>query len=192
MSAPINNVRQQKGFTLIEILTVVFLVTVVLGGVTVFFTQDSPETKMTKAVERFVVISDHVSELAILGGEPVGLMLEPPAWRENPLDQGWRYHWQKMTAQGWAEMEGIPPVDFDNNIELSVFIDEQEWEYENAPEERVPLVAFYPSGEVTPFEIEFTHEQLPGEIETVHVNVWGSVVWKEREEELEEEDRDKF
>lgn len=189
MRKPLNNAVKQTGFTLIEILTVVFLVTIVLGGVTVFFTQDSPESQMDKAVERFVVISDHVSELAILGGEPIGLLLDPPQWRDNPLDEGWRYHWQKMTAQGWVDMEGVPPVDFDNAMELAVFIDEQEWKYESALKERVPLVAFYPSGEVTPFEIEFTHDSLPGETETVYVNVWGSVVWKEREE-LDEENRD--
>jgi len=177
--------RPSAGFTLIEILAVVFLVGIVLGGVSVFITQDGTDKKMDKTVERFVAISDHVSELAILGGEPIGLLLEPPAWRENPLDEGWRYRWQKMTPQGWDDLQDVPAVELENVITLEVFIDQQEWTYENAPKERVPLLAFYPSGEVTPFEIEFSHDDLPGETETVLVDVWGSVVWKERMEQQE-------
>ncbi len=179
--------KSAAGFTLIEILTVVFLIGIVLGGVAVFITQDGVDQRMDKAVERFVVISDHIAEIAILSGEPVGLLLEPPAWRENPLDEGWRYRWQKMTPQGWNDLEEVPPVELENAIELQVYIDRQEWKYEDAPKERVPLLAFYPSGEVTPFEIEFSHDELPGESETVLVDVWGSVVWKERQEQEEDE-----
>ena len=194
-------VRNQKmrakyhaGFTLIEILTVMLLVGIVLGGVSVFFSQDGPDKKLQQTVERFVVISDHISELAILGGEPIGLLMEPPEWRENPLDQGWRYQWQRMRTSptpGWVDVEEVPPIEIENNIELLVFINDQEWEYENAPEERVPLVAFYPSGEVSPFEIQFRHDDVPGEPQTVIVDTWGRVVWKERAEQ-EEENRDRF
>ncbi len=167
------------------------MVGIIMGGVTVFFSQDSPDKKLDKTVEQFVVISDHISELSILAGEPIGLLLEPPDWRENPLDQGWLYRWQKLTREGvWADLEEVEAVDLETEIELAVFIEEQQWKYRDEPKEneRVPLVLFYPSGEVTPFEIEFTSELVPGESETVLVDVWGSVTWKERQEQLEEED----
>lgn len=177
---------KQRGFTLIEILTVVMLVGFVVGGVSVFFTQDGADQRLKKTVERFAVICDHVSELAILRGEPIGLMLDPPSWRENPIDEGWRYSWQKMTPEGWQELPDVAAVDIDNTIELLVFIEEQEWDYEDPPKVREPLVAFYPSGEVTPFEIEFVHQDMPSDTQTVAVDVWGRVVWRERAEELEE------
>lgn len=189
-----NNAKQLctmrcTGFTLIEILAVVFIIGIAASGVLVFIGQGGAEKSVDDAVERFVGISEYMSELSILSGEPVGLLLEPPDWQDNPLDSGWRYRWQKMeSATGWKDIEEIDQVEFDTKMELAVFIDETPWEYENAPEERVPLVAFYPSGEVTPFEIEFTHEDLPGESETVYVDVWGSVVWKERQEQKEEQE----
>ena len=62
-------------------------------------------------------------------GEPIGLMLEPPAWRENPLDQGWLYRWQKMTPQGWLDMDDIEAVEIEKEVELAVYIDEQRWEF---------------------------------------------------------------
>jgi len=182
---------RSKGFTLIEILAVVFIIGIGAAGVLVFIGQGGAEKRVDDAVERFVGISEYMSELSILSGEPVGLLLEPPEWQDNPLDSGWRYRWQQMTSVGaWKDVEEIEAVEFETTIELAVYVDETLWEYENAPEERVPIVAFYPSGEVTPFEIEFTHEELPGASETVFVGVWGSVIWKERqdqENELEDE-----
>ena len=179
---------RQAGFTLIEILAVVFIIGIMATGTTVFFSQDGVDKRVDKAVERFVGISEYMSELSILTGEPVGLLLEPPEWRENPLEEGWRYRWQKMTIEGWADVEEVESVEFEYEMALAVYINETAWEYENAPEERVPIVAFYPSGEVTPFEIEFTHEELPGDSETVLVDVWGDVVWKERQEQEDNED----
>lgn len=170
------------GFTLLEVLAVLMVIGIAMGSVVAFISQDGAQAQMDKAVERFVVISDHISELAILAGEPMGLMLEPPEWRDNPLEEGWRYSWKKMTAQGWQDVPNVPAVELPTTYQLVVLIDEIEWEYEDAPEERLPLVAFYPSGEVTPFEIEFSSSDLPGEVETVIVDVWGKVVWKERAE----------
>lgn len=181
---------KNSGFTLIEILTVVFIVGMLVGGVSVFITGDGPDVRMRKSIERFVVISDHVSELAILSGEPIGLVLDPPSWRENPLDDGWRYSWQQSkTVQGaqvWQELTEVPPVELEQKVRLQVFIDELEWKYQEAPKIRKPLFAFYPSGEVSPFEIVFTHEDLPGESQTVMVDAWGRVAWKERQAEEEE------
>lgn len=181
---------RQAGFTLIEMLTVVFLVGMLVGGVSVFITGDGPDREMNKAVERFVVISDHISELAILSGEPIGLMMDPPSWQENPLDAGWRYSLQQSkTAQGtqvWEELSDVPAVELDKKIELQIFIDDVEWQYQDAPKIRVPLLAFYSSGEVSPFEMVFTHSDLPGEVQTVTVDDWGRVIWKERQAELEE------
>lgn len=177
------------GFTLIEMLMVVFLIGMVVGGVSVFITQDGADTRTNKAVEKFVVIADHISELSILNGDPIGLMLEPPEWQDNPLDAGWRYRWQKMSPQGmWVDLEEVAAVDLEPQLELLVLIDEQPWEYENAPKVRLPIAVFYPSGEVTPFEIEFSHEEVPGQSQTVLVDVWGSVVWKERQDHAQEEE----
>ena len=180
--------KKQAGFTLIEILVVVMIVGIMAGATTAFVSMGGPKKDMNDAIEKFLVISDHIQELAILDGEAIGLMLEPREWRDNPLDQGWAYSWQKMTAQGWQPLTNVEQMEFPVDVRLRVIIDEMQWQYKKAPEVREPQLAFYPSGEVTPFEIEFTHEELPGESQTVMVNVWGQVVWKEREEAEKERD----
>ncbi len=184
--------KANAGFTLIEILTVLMLIGFAVGGVSVFFTQGAPDQELKKTIERFVVIGDHVGELAILSGEPIGMLIEPPEWRDNPLDDGWRYSWQKRAITGqWEELASVPPVEIDKAIDLQISIDEQEWDYEDAPENLEPILVFYPSGEVSPFEIVFSHDLLTDEPQTVMVDLWGAVVWKERQELNEELDKDK-
>ncbi len=179
-------ITKSAGFTLIEVLTVLMLVGFVVGGVSVFFTQDGPGEQFKKTIEKFVVIGAHISELSVLSGEPIGMLIEPPEWRENPLDDGWRYSWQKMTPEGWVDLEEVPAVEISNAIDLNVFIDEEEWKYEDAPKELIPILAFYPSGEVSPFEIEFTHEEFGSEPQNVKVDLWGEVVWVQRREQEED------
>ncbi len=188
---------KNSGFTLIEVLVIVMLVGIVVGGVSVFITSDGPEAELKKTVEKFVVIGGHVAELSVLSGEPIGMFLEPPEWRDNPLDEGWRYSWKKQAYVGpsqlgeWQELPGVPAVDIEKIIELRVHVDEQEWKYEDAPKELAPILVFYPSGEVTPFEIEFMHKEIDGDDpQTVMVDVWGEVVWKQRREQQEELEED--
>lgn len=178
----------QTGFTLLEVLAVLMVIGILMGSVVAFITQDGAEGEMNKNLERFVVISDHITELAILAGEPIGLVLEPPEWRENPLEMGWRYSWKKIGSQGLQDLPEVPPVELPPSYQLLVLVDDIEWEYDDeVPKEVLPLVIFYPSGEVTPFQIEFTSSDLPGELQTVIVDEWGKVVWKERAEAEEQQ-----
>ncbi len=184
--------KANAGFTLIEILTVLMLIGFAVGGVSVFFTQDAPDQQLQKAIERFVVIGDHIGELAILSGEPIGMLIEPPEWRDNPLDDGWRYSWKKRAVTGqWEELANVPAVEIDKAIDLQISIDEQEWDYEDAPKDLEPILVFYPSGEVSPFEIIFSHDLLTDDPQTVMVDLWGAVVWKERRALNEELAKDK-
>ena len=185
---------RQSGFSLIEILVVVMVVGIAMGGVSVFFTTGGPEEEMKKAVGKFAIYSAYASQLAVLSGEPMGLMLEPPEWRENPLDEGWRYRWQKMTLEGWVDDMQLESIELPKAMELSILIDDHEWAWENAPEIREPIIAFYPSGDITPFSIEFRHEELDGNTQTVNVDVWGEVVWKEQAElaKEREEERERY
>lgn len=182
---------RQRGFTLLEIIIVVTIIGIVVGGVSVFITNDDPARLAKKDIEKFLTFADHASDTAVIGGETVGLILDPPAWREGLEDPGWAYKWQKNTIQGWVDIEDIPVVEVSRNIELIVLLNDQEWEWDKSqiPEIRVPIAAFYPSGEVSPFEIQFVEVNGAIDVQHVLVDLWGSVVWKEQQEELEEAER---
>ncbi len=180
--------NQQKGFSLIEMMAVVFIVAIAFSLSFVIFSAKSEDRKLTTAIERFTLISQHASEMASVNAEAYGLILEPPEWRDDPLTQGWRYRWQRMTMNGWKDVEALPPEEFSANVELRISIENQEWKYEEEPLAMEPIIGFFPGGDVTPFEIEISHSELDIEAQHVEVNAWGEIVWRERAE-AEEENR---
>ena len=169
-------------------MAVLFVIGLALGGAMLVVSQGGLQKRVGNAIERFTAYSEHARELAILNGEPVGLVLEPPVWRDNPITDGWRYSWQTLTFEGWKEIEGMPATEFDPEVELAVLIEEELWEYKpnEKPEIILPLIAFYPGGDVTPFEIEFSHKDDLEFSEHVEVDVWGNVVWREKAKAMEE------
>ena len=181
--------QNEKGFSLIELIAVMVIIAVIVGGAGLAITSGDQKTLFNDQVERFVAYAEHGSELAAITGESVALFLEPPEWQDEDIEDdgiGWRYSWKVSSFQGWNPIDALPVQDFDERINLLVLINEQAWEYENAPEVLEPIVEFSPSGDVTPFEIEFTHEELIDEVAHVEINVWGEISWRERAEDMEE------
>lgn len=188
-----NSHRPAQGFSLLELLVVLVVVGVVMSGVTIAINQGGPEKELNDIVEKFTAYADYASEMAVITGKPIGLMLEPPGWQENPLDAGWRYRWQQMTLEGWVDYAELPVMDIPTYIALYVTVDEELWDWEDAPEVRLPVVAFYPGGDATLFEIEFALEGMELSLDmsgsvSQHVTLddWGRVIWKEQAEMLKE------
>lgn len=185
--------RTAQGFTLLEILVVLVVISIVMSGVSIMVNQGGPETELKDAVESFTAQADYASEMAVINGRAFGLLLEPPDWQDNPLDAGWRYRWQTLTLEGWVDYEMLPPVELPKTIRLYVTVEEDLWEWKDAPKVRLPIIAFYPGGDVTDFEIEFALEGIgldfdDADITSQHVTIddWGRIIWKEQAEMLDE------
>jgi len=179
--------NQNKGFSLLEILVVLVLVGILVSGATVAINFGGIDKELDKTVERFVSYCAHASDTAVFDGEPVGLVLVPPSWRDDPFEQGWMYYWQKLGPQGWVEIPQLKPMELEKEFELSFMIEGQEWEpkADEIPEIFIPSIVFYPGGDLTMFEMEASHRDLD-ESEHVSVNDWGRVIWEEKEEIMQE------
>lgn len=204
------DLAEQAGFTLIEIMVVVMLIGIAMGGATAMIDLGGSQKDLTNAVNEFSVFSDHASEMAVINGEPIGLVLDPPEWQAEVLEDadekidfdieelGWQYRWMKETgipgASGymrkWVFIEDLDPVTLPPEIKISVSIEERILTWDQRPLEPVPIVAFYPGGEVTPFEIEFTNDGDQDTAQHIVVNLWGEVEWKEKAEALKESEDD--
>ena len=185
-SANAHSLAKQRAFSLLEILVVLLVVGIAVSGVSLVVNRGGPDQELNDVVERFAALSQHASDMAVLTGEARGLVLEPPAWRDNPDEEGWLYRWQKMTFEGWVDDPQVPPVEIPVAIDLSISIDEQLWSWERAPENKLPIIAFYPAGDITPFELEFIHDDVEDRAEHIVINDWGEVVWQEKQALLEE------
>ena len=191
---------REQGFTLFELLATVLIISLSLGGVFVFISNDSPTQQLKGQIDKFISFAEHASDYTMVKGERWGIVFIPPKWREDPFTQGWQIRWQRYTpkyaststASGqsarqlvgydWTDLQEVPPIDVPPIVDMNIEIGGKLWTWEKAPERIEPLIVFYSSGEITPFEIELLLDMDFAEPQHIEVDDWGKVVWRQREE----------
>jgi len=180
---------RQLGFTLLEILAVIAILGVTLAAVSLTVGRGGPESQVTEKIEQFMAVSVFAADRAVLTGEPMGLLLEPPQWQsDSEFDWpklGWRYRWQMGGPSGWQDVPELKALSFDPETQLTVMIDELRWRWEELLDRSLPVTAYYPTGDLADIEIIITDKRLPGYEQTIHINDYGQLEWKELAEELE-------
>jgi general secretion pathway protein H len=161
-SAPKRNTRMHgsklaeaaSGFSLIELLVVIFIIGLLIGTVSLSVTIGrEPEELLAQAAEDLLEFARLAEDRAVLTGEPIGLQLLPP--EEEPT---WSYRWQRYRGGRWMAAE--PPLihrQLPDSVEISLEVEGElvnfarlEQDEETPP---LPDIVFYPGGEVTPFRL---------------------------------------
>ncbi|HEY7774836.1 MAG TPA: prepilin-type N-terminal cleavage/methylation domain-containing protein [Marinagarivorans sp.] len=180
--------RSEVGFSLLEVLAVIAVLGIALASVTLTIGRGGPESSVTEKLEQFMAISEFAADRAVLSGDPMGLLLEPPQWQSDSEPEwdnlGWRYRWQAGNVNGWFDVPELKPISFDPETKLVVLIDNMEWRWEELLDRSLPVTAYYPTGDISPIEIRITDERLPDYSQTIHINEYGQLEWKELAEEL--------
>lgn len=183
------SLRNKAGFTLLEILAVIAVLGIALASVTLTIGRGGPENAVTEKIEQFMAVSRFAADRAVLSGDPMGLLLEPPQWQSDSEPEweniGWRYRWQAGSFQGWSDVAELEAISFDPETKLHVLIDDLDWRWEELLDRSTPVTAFYSTGDISSIEIEITDERLPDFSQTIHINEYGQLEWKELAEELE-------
>ena len=179
-------VRPNRGFTLIEVMAVILVIGMSLSMVSLVINSGSPREAVWDAIDRFLGTANFAGERAILSGETMGLILEPPIWQiergESPDSVGWRYRWVTNSSEGWQELPNVPPVSLPPSLRLQVEVEDTLWDYEGQVDRRTPIAAVYSSGDITPFSIEISTVDEPGFIQHIEVDENGELVWLEAPE----------
>ena len=187
--------RRETGFSLIEMMVVIFVIGLSLSLVSLTINRGGPRDDLVDAVEQFMGFAQFAGERAILSGETMALMLEPPMWQaergQNIDDIGWRYRWYTQSSEGWQEVPNLKPVSLPPTIDLLVEIDETEWDYEDQIDRSTPQIAYYPTGDITQFSIELRDERDRELSHHIEINENGELQWLEAPE-LPEADKDDF
>lgn len=190
--------KTHRGFTLIEIMAVVFLIALIATGASVIFNRGGPLDDLYDSVERFVLVAHRASDQSIIMGEPIGLVFTPPEWAEDPHTQQWQYTWKRavqlpdangqLLPPAWQNIEGWEPIKIKEKIDLFIQRDGEEWEWQSLPANEEPIFVIYPSGEANPylFEIQFKHWQSDIEAQNVELDFTGRLQWKEAREDRAE------
>jgi general secretion pathway protein H len=195
MSTTIPARSYQGGFSLMELMAVLMVVGLALGIVTVSIGHGGPEKQLYDKLEQFLIQSDFATEHAVISGEALGILLEPPTWQvaENPeldLDSvGWRYRWQIYGPKGWQDVPNMPPVSLPPDIEMEVTIGKKRWDWRaKTTDKKSPVVSISPSGEITQFVFEIKHSLMRDFVQHIELSEDGAIVWREAAEDEKKRD----
>ncbi len=132
-----------RGFTLLEVLVVVFIVGIVLGIAVINLPSDDDEALRIEAA-RLDTLIGLASEAAIVGDQEIALEISPHGYRFLVREDG-----------TWRTMETAPfrPRSLPETIRLDVRVDGIRLELDGDRGDEVGRLYILSSGETTPFEL---------------------------------------
>ena len=141
----------QRGFTLVEILVVVVIVSVVFGVAVISLGSRSVERDLRKEALRIHELSKLASEQAIIFGLDVGIVTAKT-----------EYAFLESSEQGWTPLDDgtFRQRALPDGMELDMLVEdlplEQDEDASDDEDEAVllPQAVFLTTGEITPFEIQ--------------------------------------
>jgi general secretion pathway protein H len=141
----------QQGFTLIEIIFVVFIIGMAVGVIGLTVGGNSGAERSFKEAETFFKQAAYVSEQAILRGETYGLFVE---FRIAENEEGalggeeqWCYQWQRVRDREWQTLSELEKHCLPEEFVLEFTIEKKVWEYDPEREYQDPVIGFFPSGD---------------------------------------------
>jgi len=139
-------VNRRAGFTLIEILVVLFIVSILSGIVIARLPRFVQTGDFDTEARRVKQLLDMAREEALLQANEFGF---------KPSTAGYRFFVYDEIEQKWSELDDRPfqPRQLDEGVELEVTIEDNELALGDGDDETAPPILLLSSGETTPFEL---------------------------------------
>lgn len=165
-------VKQQDGFSLLELLVALFVVVIITSLVTLSVNSGGKDIELDATVKSLADVSSYALDEAQLRGVDMGLLLEQV---DNRGERIFRYRFVERTPRGWRDPEIEADIfavrAFPARVELSLEMEntlvdltgESQLAQAPSPEGEIaqpePQVVFYSSGETTVGIISLRLEQ---------------------------------
>jgi general secretion pathway protein H len=177
----------QRGFSLIEILIVVFIIGLAVAAASLTVGGDDGATLARKETEDFMLASRFVSEQAVLSSEIVGLFVEPRQ-QLGSTELIWCYQWQRYRDGVWGDATSyLEQRCLPEQLQMEMIVEGEPYSYDPRKTTPTPVLVFYPSGESTPFELAFSEVGQADSVQRIEVDMVGQILWLNREREREQE-----
>lgn len=100
------NIQGSKGFTLLEILVVIFVIAVFTTSVMLATGLTPKDTRLRDQAQRLVALIELAQEEALIQGRDLGLRIEPQAYEFYVFDE-LRQQWQAVPADDVLKPRGL-------------------------------------------------------------------------------------
>jgi general secretion pathway protein H len=177
--------RSNQGFTLIEIMIVVFIIGLMAGAITLSIGEDKNKAAPRVEAQTLLQAVDFVSEFAALNGEVVGMFITSREASDS-IGKYWCYHWQRFRDNAWGPLpeDSLTEHCMPPNLQWELVLEGHLYVYDPELEFHPPVLVFSPSGEATPVEMAL-FEQGTGttaEAQHIEIDMMGSTHWREQDE----------
>ena len=145
--------RLEKGFTLIEILVAIVIISIILGVALLKFDIDDFETLLKQESGRIARMLELADQQAIFQGQDIGLLLE-----NN------QYQFYFYSKKSWKPLKDslLRKKTLPAGMEMTLTLDGIETRPETGSTiDRKPQIVIFSSGEWTPFEIRLSQTGHP-------------------------------
>ena len=183
--------RPQHGFTLIEIIIVVFIIGMAVGVISIAVGGNAAANQIRKETEDFMLQAIYASEQAVLKGEHHGLFVELRPAQDIDAEEQWCYTWRRVRDRQWENLPELTPHCIAEGLAIEFRIEDDEWEYDPELEYQDPVIVFYPGGDASA-EAEiaiFSNSTMNDEVETQNfvLDITGEIRWVNEEERIQAE-----
>lgn len=171
--------QHTDGFTMIEILVVLVVVGLLAALAVANIGGNQQKREMENAVSQMFLLMQTASEQAVLENSEIGLKLEEQKYRFLRFDD--------MTGE-WAPMADrmFRTYRYPEWLVVTDIIEDDLPRLTSDGDELRPDLVFFSSGEVTPFEMEFTIGSDTDTLYRIYTNEAGQLDWLKPGEEEED------
>lgn len=168
-----NHYHRARGFTLLEVLTVVIIIGVIITFATLSVSQNE-DHRVRDEVERIQHLMQLVSEEAVLDGKELAIQINNDGYHFVTLDGD---KWKAVTGDNVLRQREFPPL---FTLELTLWGKDMSLNDKDKPA-RIMLLS---SGEITPFHLKFKMDN--GEVYQLQGTLAGKLTLYAPGEEPEE------
>lgn len=184
----------ERGFTLIEIIIVVFIIGMAVGAISIAVGGDEAADLTRKEAESFILQGSYIAEQSVLKGETHGLFVELRPAQNVDSGEQWCYQWRRVRDRQWQDLPELEQHCLPEQLAIEFVIDEELWEYDPELEYQEPVMGFFPSGDGSgEVEISIFANELQAnaevEPELFKLDMIGELHWVSEEKRLEEEQK---
>jgi general secretion pathway protein H len=179
----LRNLGRAQGFTLIEILVVVFIIGLTAGLISLSVGNDKKDSLPYQETQLLLQKIAFVSEYAALNGEVIAMFAREEA-ADGELEKRWCYNWQRLRDNSWGGLPDdiLPEHCLPFGLSWEMEVEGRLYMYDPDLEIHPPVLLFSPSGESTAVAMTLFESAGSSDAQHIEIDMMGNSRWLEEDE----------